>query len=511
MINRRVMVGSVLLGAALISASASAREGADADYIASARAQLQAQAGTYGFKSAQDEFKVHAVSRDQLGQVHVRWAQQYKGLPVFGEQLITHMDKNGKALSVNGTFARPYGVDTRPVLTREDALFTASSDFGQASSHPARVELVIVRLEDQSMHLAWYVRLTDIQSDNPKDMTWFISAKSGQILWSFSSLETEAAVGVGHSLYSGDVDLDTNLTVAGKFEMDDTVRGHSQTTDMMNGTSGNGVMFTDDNNDWGQDSPNDRAQAGVDANFGASVTWDFYSDIFQRPGIKGDGKGALSRVHYSVNYVNAYWSDSCMCMTYGDGDNQYASPLVSIDVAAHEMTHGVTSATAGLVYNGESGGLNESMSDIFGTAVENYASILGYDTRPDYWVGEDVWTPNKPGDALRYMDDPSKDGRSIDHYRKYRRNMDVHYSSGLANNVFYLLAHGGTNKTSNQSVTGIGIEKAQAIFYRALVAYMGPRTDFSGAAQASVKAARDLYTQAEVDATTAAWAACGVN
>lgn len=85
MINRRVMVGSVLLGAALISASASAREGADADYIASARAQLQAQAGTYGFKSAQDEFKVHAVSRDQLGQVHVRWAQQYKGLPVFGE------------------------------------------------------------------------------------------------------------------------------------------------------------------------------------------------------------------------------------------------------------------------------------------------------------------------------------------------------------------------------------------------------------------------------------------
>lgn len=510
MINRRVWVGSLLLSVGMMGTSASAREWTDADYIAQGRAQLQAQSKVFGFKSAQDEYQVRSVSRDTLGQVHIRWDQRFQGLPVFGEQLITHMDVQGRPLSVNGTFARPYDVAQRTVLTHEDALYTALSDFGQAISHPAQVQKVFVRLEDQSMHLAWHVRLTDIQSAQPKDMTWFIDARSGQILWSFNSLETEAATGVGHSLYSGDVDLDTNLNLTGKFEMEDTVRGRSQTTDMMNGTSDNDVIFSDDDNDWGQDTPADRAKAGVDANFGAAITWDFYNDHFQRPGIKGDGVGALSRVHYSVNYVNAYWSDSCFCMTYGDGDGQNASPLVSIDVAAHEMTHGVTASTAGLVYSGESGGLNEAMSDIMGTAVEFYANELGYDSRPEYWVGEDVWTPNKPNDALRYMDDPSKDGRSIDHYRKYRRSLDVHYSSGLANNVFYLLANGGTNKTSGQSVTGIGIDKAQAIFYRALANYMGPRTDFAGGASTTIKAAKDLYTQVEVDATTAAWSACGV-
>src|SRR5690606_16433350 len=128
-----------------------------------------------------------------------------------------------------------------------------------------------------------------------------------------------------------------------------------------------------------------------------------------RHGIANDGLGAVSRVHYGRNYANAFWRDSCFCMTFGDGDNGVSIlPLVALDVAAHEMSHGVTSRTAGLVYSGESGGLNEATSDIFGTLVEFY---VGDDENPgDYLLAENIY-PNNPGDiALRYMFKPSLDG-----------------------------------------------------------------------------------------------------
>lgn len=470
---------------------------------------LQARSGQFGIQSARDEFQPKQVTRDGLGQVHVRMDQYYRGLPVFGEQLITHFDGQGRLLSVNGTVAHPYELNLQPKISAQKALDLAQAEFGQETSTRPQVQLSVVRLDQGGTYLAWMVKLEDIQSDTPASWTYFINARTGLIEWDFDSLETTAAVGVGHSLYVGDVRLDTDQGPL-NYTLLDSVRGKAQTTDMKNGTSGNGVDFTDDDNDWGNSKQLDRASAAVDAHFGVGLTWDFYKTNFGRNGIKDDGKGALSRVHYSVNYVNAFWSDSCFCMTYGDGDGSYASPLVSLDVAAHEMTHGVTAATAGLVYSNQSGGLNESWSDIMGTAVEYFAVATGVSTVPEYWIGEDIWTPSKAGDALRYMDDPRKDGKSIDHARQYKRGMDVHYSSGLANNVFYLLSNGGTNSTSGQSVVGIGIDKAQQIFYRALVTYMNPRTDFAGAGSATFKAATDLYGAADAATVKAAWAACGV-
>ena len=128
-------------------------------------------------------------------------------------------------------------------------------------------------------------------------------------------------------------------------------------------------------------------EAAVDAAYGAANTWDFYKNTFGRNGIRNNGVAAYSRVHYGVNYENAFWDDSCFCMTYGDGGSTF-NPLVSLDVAGHEMSHGVTSNTAGLIYSGESGGLNEATSDIFGTMVEftaNNASDPG-----DYYIGEEI-------------------------------------------------------------------------------------------------------------------------
>jgi Zn-dependent metalloprotease len=174
------------------------------------------------------------------------------------------------------------------------------------------------------------------------------------------------------------------------------------------------------------------------------------------------------------------------------------------------MTHGVTSATAGLIYSGESGGLNEAISDIFATAVEFYASTHGATTTPDYWIGEDVWTPGVSNDALRYMDNPTKDGVSIDTYANYYPGLNVHYSSGIANNAFYLLSEGGAHRLGG-TVTRIGRDKAERIFYRGLTVYMVPSETFSQARAATIQAATDLYGSAEVTSVKDAWSAVGVN
>ena len=170
--------------------------------------------------------------------------------------------------------------------------------------------------------------------------------------------------------------------------------------------------LTDADDTWGDGTGNDRQTAAVDAHYGAATTWDFYKPELGRDGIAGDGRAAYSRVHFGTGYVNAFWDDSCFCMTYGDGADD-KSPLTAIDVAGHEMSHGLTSATANLDYAGESGGLNEATSDIFGTSVEFYAENAT--DRGDYLIGEKI-DINGDGTPLRYMDEPSKDGGSAGSY-----------------------------------------------------------------------------------------------
>jgi Zn-dependent metalloprotease len=206
-------------------------------------------------------------------------------------------------------------------------------------------------------------------------------------------------------------------------------------------------------------------------------------------------------------------------MTYGDGEAN-AHPLTSLDVAGHELSHGLTSATAGLNYSGESGGLNEATSDIFGTGVEFYAnnsSDVG-----DYLIGEKI-DIHGDGTPLRYMDKPSKDGNSKDSWYAGIAGIDVHYSSGPANHFFYLLSEGSGAKTINgvsynsptsngSTVTGIGRTKALQIWYKALTAYMTSSTRYSGARTATLNAASSLYgaSSAEYAAVNAAWAAVNV-
>ncbi len=369
--------------------------------------------------------------------------------------------------------------------------------------------------------LAYETIVGGFQDDGtPNQLHVITDAATGKKLFEYQGIEN--ATGTGKSLYSGTVNLTTTLS-GSTYQLYDTSRGGHKTYNLARKTSGTGTLFTDADNVWGTgvaSSSSTDQTAAVDAAYGAQVTWDFYKNTFGRSGIKNNGVAAYSRVHYGNAYVNAFWDDSCFCMTYGDGSGN-THPLTSLDVAGHEMSHGVTSNTAGLNYSGESGGLNEATSDIFGTGVEFYAGNAN-DTG-DYLIGEEI-DINGDGTPLRYMDKPSKDGASADYWSSSVGGKDVHYSSGVANHFFYLLAEGSGSKTINgvtynsptyngAAVTGIGRTKALQIWYKALTTYMTSTTNYKAARTATLNAASALYGSGstEYNAVAAAWKAVNVS
>jgi len=245
--------------------------------------------------------------------------------------------------------------------------------------------------------------------------------------------------------------------------------------------------------------------AAVDAHYYAGVVYDYYKTKFARNGIDNKNMAMKSTVHYSRNYVNAFWNGAQM--VYGDGDGVNSLALSGgLDVIAHEMTHGVDENEADLIYANQSGALNESMSDAFGTFVEFYSQS----NKAEWLIGEDIWTPKISGDALRSMADPTKfgdpDNMSDYQYLPNTQAGDwggVHTNCGIPNKACYLTA---TN-------SAVGIVKAEQIYYRALCNYMTVSTDFSGARAALVQSAADLYGAGspEVMAVNNAWTAVGVN
>ena len=351
----------------------------------------------------------------------------------------------------------------------------------------------------------------------PNEMHVITDANTGKKITQWQGVET--GTGTGASMYSGSVSLGTTQS-GGSYQLTDNGRGGSKTYNLNGGSSGKGTLFTDDDDKWGDGTASDPQTAGVDAAYGVAETWDFYKDVFGRKGIANDGKGALSRVHYGDNYVNAFWDDRCFCMTYGDGQGNN-HPLTSLDVAGHEMTHGVTAATAGLIYCGESGGLNEATSRHHG----HHRRVLRRTTpatRPTTSSARRS-TSTVTARPLRYMDKPSKDGASLDYWCASAGDVDVHYSSGIANHFFYLLSEGSGAKAINgvdynsptcdgSHVTGIGRDKAAGIWYKALTEHMTVDDQLRRRPPGHRAAATDLYGagSTEVAAVEAAWSAVNV-
>ncbi|MER6554361.1 M4 family metallopeptidase [Streptomyces sp. NPDC013082] len=473
---------------------------------------------------AQEKLLVRDVVKDVDGTVHTRYERTYNGLPVLGGDLVVHETKAGKAEGVTKATKAAIKVSSlKPTIAASKAekqAVAAAEAAGSEKTAADQAPRKVVWAATGEPTLAYETVVGGLQDDGtPNELHVITDAATGEKLYEYQGIET----GTGKSLYSGTVTLNTTLSGSTYNLTDGTRGGHKTYNKAHASTSSAGTLFTDADDVWGtgaaSSSTTDQT-AAVDAAYGAQKTWDFYKSTFNRSGIKNNGVAAYSRVHYGNAYVNAFWDDSCFCMTYGDGSGN-THPLTSLDVAGHEMSHGVTSNTAGLNYSGESGGLNEATSDIFGTGVEFYAansSDVG-----DYLIGEEI-NINGDGTPLRYMDKPSKDGGSKDYWSSTLGNLDVHYSSGVANHFFYLLAEGSGSKTINgvsynsptysgSTVTGIGRAKALQIWYKALTTYMTSTTKYSGARTATLSAASSLYgsTSTEYKAVAAAWTAVNVS
>ncbi|WP_371496734.1 M4 family metallopeptidase [Kitasatospora sp. NBC_00374] len=481
--------------------------------LAAAGQQSAALAQTLGLGS-QEKLVVKDAFRDADGSQHFRYERTYGGLPVLGGDMVVHQTSAGTVKSVDrASEASLNGVGTTPALAAPKAQATALA--AEAGSSLQTAPRLVVWAADGSPRLAWETVVSSTEADGtPSKLHVVTDASTGTVIHKFEGVQT----GTGQGVFVGNVTIGTTLS-GSTYQMKDNTRGGMYTTNLNNGTSGAGTLFTKSTDTWGNGQASNKESAAVDAHFGVSATWDYYKNTFGRNGIRNDGVGAYSRVHYGQNYVNAFWDDSCFCMTYGDGSGNNA-PLTELDVAGHEMSHGVTAATANLNYSGESGGLNEATSDIFGTMVEFYANIPS--DNPDYLIGELI-NINGDGTPLRYMDKPSKDGASADSWSSTVGNKDVHYSSGVANHFFYLLSEGSGAKVingvsynsptlNNITVTGIGRDKAAAVWYRALTTYMTSTTNYAAARTATLNAATDLYGagSAEYTAVATAWAAVNV-
>ncbi|GGT32961.1 M4 family metallopeptidase [Streptomyces chromofuscus] len=468
---------------------------------------------------AREKLLVRDVVKDADGTVHTRYERTYAGLPVLGGDLVVETSNSGATRSVTkATRATVEVPSLTPAVAEESAerqALRAARAEDAKSPAVSREPRKVVWAAGGEPVLAYETVVGGLQHDGtPQELHVVTDATTGEKLFEWEAVRN----GTGHTVYSGTVPLTTTQS-GSTYNLTDGARGNHRTYNLNRGTSGTGTLFSGPDDVWGNGSPSNLESAGADAHYGAALTWDYYKNVHGRSGIRGDGVGAYSRVHYGNNYVNAFWSDSCFCMTYGDGSGN-ANPLVSIDVAAHEMTHGLTSATAKLVYSGESGGLNEATSDILGAAVEfhaNNASDVG-----DYLIGEEI-DINGDGTPLRYMDQPSKDGASKDNWYSGIGSIDVHYSSGPANHFFYLLSEGSGAKTINGvsynsptadglPVTGIGRAKAEQIWFKALTTKFTSTTNYAGARTGTLAVAGELYgtTSAEYKAVQDAWAGVAV-
>ena len=500
-----------------------------------------------------------SVRRNPDETTHTRFQRRHQGVRVWGGDGILHARKGGQAYLVTDPVADDISISTSPSLSPSEARSIMAAHLrarGPFAREP-KVELVILpeleRVHRQSgvpirggeslnaidvterpvgYRLAYYLEAAlSNDLDGTRMAGYLVEAHGGAILHSWNALQH--ASGTGNSQYNGTVILSTAPAGTG-FELRDLSRGGNQTLDLNHDSdlASPGTLYADADNLWGDGlqyvaggstvSANGQT-AAVDAHFGTQATWDFYGQVLGRNGIDGKGTPTRTRVHFSNAYDNAFWWDECFCLTFGDG-NKFKT-LTPLDVVGHEFSHGVTATTAGLIYMGESGSLNEATSDIFGSMIVFYVrgangtgSVVP-ETGGDWTIGEQMQTPafDRP---LRYMIKPSLDGASADAWSTGLSSLNVHYGSGPMNRCFYFLAQGASPDAAALAyssflpagMAGLGNDKATRIWYRALTTYLTSASGYLHARMAALRAASDLYglASSEVQAVRNAFAAINV-
>ena len=482
-----------------------------------------------------DQFVARDVIIDKDGSEHVRFDRTYKGLPVIGGDQVTHANSKGDFSEPSSTLAKSalqspgkmQPIFTNPTLTKASAIALAENSFLDPLSEPSTARLVVYARHEEPV-LGWDVLISGPKTDGLSSrLHLIIEDRSALVIDRWSELQTAAVASTSAiGFYAGSIALTTDsiLNSSGvitSYQLLDPTRASQWT-----GSVTDGDAYRQTLNSWGSNSSTDPVAYAVDAQYGANITWDYFKKIHGWT----SSNIFCPKVHMNANSVNwAYWDTSFSCAFFSDGDPSTTTSTwpgfpttgwVALDIVAHEITHGVTQQTANLIYSGESGGLNEASSDIFGAMVENYASSSN--TSANYKVGNYLFgekiTPNPATTALRYMYQPSLDGLSADCWTKYITSttnlfgtLDVHYSSGVANHFFYLLAQGtpntktgivsptcalGTTSTfANQTTTllGVGEAIAEKIWFRALTACMVSNSDYSHARYCTNWATNDLY------------------
>ncbi|MGF9964282.1 M4 family metallopeptidase [Bacillus rhizoplanae] len=501
----------------LTSASGKKAESVVFDYLNASKKDYK-----LGEKSAEESFKVQKVVKDPIGEATViRLQQMYEGIPVWGSTQVAHVGKDGVLKVVSGTVMpdldKKEKLKNKNKIEGKKAIAIAQQDLGFTPKYEVEpsADLHVYQNGEETTY-AYVVKLNFLDPE-PGNYYYFIEADSGKVLNKYNTIHNAtndnkapvkpvtgtSTVGTGIGVLGDKKSINTTLSGSSYYLQDNTHGATIYTYNGSNRTRLPGTLWTDTDNVLNAKSD----AAAVDAHYYAGVTYNYYKNTFNRNSYDDAGAPLKSTVHYGKNYNNAFWNGSQM--VYGDGDGTtFIAFSGGIDVVGHELTHAVTEKSSNLIYQNESGALNEAFSDIFGTLIEYYDN-----RNPDWEVGEDIYTPGKAGDALRSMSDPTKYG-DPDHYSKrYTGTSDnggVHTNSGIINKAAYLLANGGTHY--GVTVNGVGKDKVGAIYYRANTLYLTQSATFSQARAALVQAAADLYgaNSAEVTAVKQSYDAVGV-
>jgi Zn-dependent metalloprotease len=423
-------------------------------------------------------------SVDRYGNTHVRYQQTFAGMPIWGEQVIVHTSAQTRSASATGwvvlglensALAQRVAEGASAEISPEEALALAKQSLGhdQADRFFAResAELVVLLAPDEPAREVYAVEyFSEKDGLAPTRPFFLVDARSGEIVRHWEGLTHADAVGPGGNLKTGRYVFGTDyppLDVAQSGSLCTMNNANVKTVDLNHGTSGSSPFtFTCPENL--HKEINGAYSPLNDAHFFGGVVFDMFMDWI---GVAPLSFQLTMRVHYGSNYENAFWDGATM--TFGDGYTRFY-PLVDVNVSAHEVSHGFTEQNSDLIYSGQSGGINEAFSDISGEAAEYY------------WKGAVDWLAGaaimKTLPALRYFEDPTLDGRSIGHASDYYPGMDVHYSSGVYNRAFFLLANSG-----NWSV-----RDAFEIFAHANQNYWTPSETFQTGACGVLESARDL-------------------
>lgn len=458
------------------------------------------------FQLPSDVQKLHSLTFPD-GRTQTRYQQYVGDASVFGGQITVNRDAAGTATSVVGAYFP--GMTAKNAVKRSAA--QARGRVAQAIGARGHWSAPL-RLDPRTGQL--FYEVSSIRDDS-RPVRW-INAQNGSTMKALNALAHGEGEGV-----KGDTKTIDTVQEDGVYLLK-TADDRQETYDAGNAQVLPGTLMTDADDVWDFTRPSWRSpdqRPGVDAHYYAGVVDDFYGDVFARDSIDGEGMQIVSTVHFANRYCNAFWNGEQM--TYGDGDGRTCLPLSGgLDVVGHELTHGVTEFTSNLIYEDESGALNEAFSDMMGNTIEFYAADGGLDpaATPDWLIGEDViLTPDdQPG--FRNMGDPQEDA-DPDHYSELiitdADNGGVHSNSGIPNLAYYLAVNGGRNPGCDTVGSGghthtadcdvvvpaLGLATARSVFYQGFT---------SLPEYANMCDARNATAAVNPDASDA-WAAVGVH